>query len=133
MVVYATQTICKIFLLLHYLAIVWVWIGSEDFLDYEKGYPPWQIAIEDFQNYSNYRLYIFSVYWVCTVVTTVGYGDYAGQNTLELSYSFLLEFFGIVVFSMLQVAVQGVVNHDASYGNYASEMDNRIAVWLLEL
>lgn len=77
-IVYASQTICRIFMLIHYLAIVWVWIGSDYFIDYEEGYPPFQVAIEDFHGYSKYRMYIFSVYWVCTVVTTVGYGDYAG-------------------------------------------------------
>ena len=76
--VYASQTICRIFMLLHYLAIVFIWIGSDQFIDYEEGYPPWQIAYDDFKGYTKYRLYIFSVYWVCTVVTTVGYGDYAG-------------------------------------------------------
>ena len=77
-VVYASQTICRIFMLLHYLAIVWMYIGSESFIGYEEGYDPWQTSIEDFNDYTVYRLYIFSVYWVCTVVTTVGYGDYAG-------------------------------------------------------
>ena len=76
--VYASQTICRIFMLLHYLAIVWIWVGSEHFVGYEEGYPPFQVAIEDFAGYSKYRMYVFSVYWVCTVITTVGYGDYAG-------------------------------------------------------
>ena len=65
-------------MLIHYLAIVWIWVGSDYFIDYEEGYPPFQVAIEDFHGYSKYRMYIFSIYWVCTVVTTVGYGDYAG-------------------------------------------------------
>ena len=41
--VYACSTLCRITLLLHYLAIVWVWIGSESFADYEQGYLPWQL------------------------------------------------------------------------------------------
>ena len=65
-------------MLLHYLAIVWIWVGSDYFVGYEEGYPPFQVAIEDFEGYSKYRMYVFSVYWVCTVITTVGYGDYAG-------------------------------------------------------
>ena len=39
-IVFASQTICRIFMLLHYLAIVWVWIGSDYFIGYEEGYPP---------------------------------------------------------------------------------------------
>ena len=101
MIVYACSTLCRIALLLHYLAVIWVWVGSASFIGYEDGYEPWQIAIADFEGYSKFQLYVFSVYWVCTVVTTVGYGDYAGGTTLELIYTICLEFFGLVVFSVL--------------------------------
>ena len=70
---------------------------------------------------------------MCTVVTTVGYGDYAGTTSLERVYTFLLEFFGLVVFSVLQVAVQQVVNHDSSFDNFIMEMDSRISLWLMNL
>ena len=117
-VVYACQTLCRIVMLLHYLAVVWLWVGSEYFLDYEVGYQPWQFSIEDFRGQTKQNLYYFSVYWVCTVVTTVGYGDYYGTTSLERVYTFLLEFFGLVVFSVLQVAVQQVVNHDPSFESF---------------
>ena len=104
-IVYACSTLCRIVMLLHYLAVLWLWVGSEYFLDFEEGYPPWQYSIEDFRGKSKQNLYYFSVYWVCTVVTTVGYGDYAGTTSLERIVTFLLEFFGLLVFSVLQVAV----------------------------
>lgn len=37
-IVYACQTLCRIAMLLHYLAVVWLWVGSEYFLDFEDGY-----------------------------------------------------------------------------------------------
>ena len=37
-IVYACQTLCRIVMLLHYLAVVWLWIGSDYFLDFEEGY-----------------------------------------------------------------------------------------------
>jgi hypothetical protein len=104
-VVYACQTLCRIVMLLHYLAVAWLWIGSEQFIGYEEGYDPWQFSIEDFVGKDKQNLYFFSVYWVCTVVTTVGYGDYSGQTSLERLFTFFLMFFGLVVFSVLQVAV----------------------------
>ena len=64
------------------------------------------MANEDFEGYTRYRLYIFSVYWVCTVVTTVGYGDYSGGTTLELIFTIILELFGVIVFAKVQIAVQ---------------------------
>ena len=88
---------------------MWIWIGSEQFAGYELGYEPWQLAIKDFEGYSQYRIYIFSVYWVCTVVTTVGYGDYAGGTTLEFLYTICIEFFGIILVSSVQIVVQQVV------------------------
>jgi len=63
----------------------------------------------------------------------VGYGDYAGQTSLERVYTFLLEFFGLVVFSVLQVAVQQLVKHDASFDSFIIEMDQRINFWLMNL
>ena len=88
-------------MLLHYLSVGWVWIGSEDFMTWEVDRTPFFVANSDFHDDTKYRIYIFSVYWVCTVITTVGYGDYAGSTTLEYEYSIFLEFFGLVVFSML--------------------------------
>ena len=46
-----------------------------------------------------------SVYWVCTVITTVGYGDYSGSTSTEYVAMMGLEFFGMVVFAVLQVTV----------------------------
>ena len=132
-VVYAYQTLCRILMLLHYLAIAWLWLGSSSFDNYEEGLVPWIRFNEDFAGYSIMKLYIFSVYWVCTVVTTVGYGDYYGATTIEYLYTIFLEFFGLVVFSVLQVAVLQLVNHDASFNSYITEKDTNIIYWLKDL
>ena len=50
-VVYAFSTVCKILLMLHFLALIWIWIGSESFADFEPGYKPWLLSIEDFEGY----------------------------------------------------------------------------------
>ena len=80
---YAFSVLSKIFMLLHYLCIIWIYLGGRDFIDYEEGSLPWRYANEDFHDMSNYQLYVFSTYWVFTVITTVGYGDYSGGTTLE--------------------------------------------------
>ena len=38
---YAFSTGAKIAILLHYLSCLWIYIGSEEFIDYEPGYLPW--------------------------------------------------------------------------------------------
>ena len=40
-IVYACSTLTQIFLLMHCLAVFWVWIGSESFIDYQEGAEPW--------------------------------------------------------------------------------------------
>ena len=40
------------------------------------------------------------------MLTTVGYGDYAGQNSEEFIFSILIEFGGISFFAMLTVMIK---------------------------
>ena len=120
----------QIGLLLHYLAVFWIWIGSYRFIGYEEGLDPWQLANEDFHDFSKYQLYVFSAYWVCTTISTVGYGDYAGGTTLEYIVSLGLEFFGLVVFSLLEVTVTTVINYDISYDTFKMIKDQRILQWI---
>ena len=40
-IVYACATFCRIAILLHFLAIVWVYIGSDHFIGFEEGLDPW--------------------------------------------------------------------------------------------
>ena len=106
MIVYAFSTFSKIIILLHYLGCLFIYIGSERFIDFEEGYVPWTIANSDFHNMSNNELMIFADYWVCTVVTTVGYGDYTGSTSIEYMFTFGIEFFGFVIFAALQIALR---------------------------
>ena len=91
---------------------------------------PWQVANEDFIDYSKYQIYIFSVYWVCTVVTTVGYGDYSGGTSLEYIVTIALEFCGMVVFALLQVSVNTIVYYDTSYESHCGEKNTAMVHWL---
>lgn len=120
-VTFAISVIAKIFILLHYLSCVWIYIGGPDFLDYEEGYLPWQYENSDFHGMTYYQLYVFSTYWVFTVITTVGYGDYSGGTTLEYQVTLFLQFFGLVVFTGLQMSVTRVVNSKYNFRHYIEE------------
>mmetsp|Transcript_28790 Transcript_28790/g.38390 ORF Transcript_28790/g.38390 Transcript_28790/m.38390 type:complete len:142 (+) Transcript_28790:938-1363(+) len=98
---YAISTFTKITVLLHYLGCLFIYIGSERFVDFEEDHVPWTIANSDFHGMSNVELMIFADYWVCTVVTTVGYGDYTGSTSLEYVFTFSIEFFGFLIFAAL--------------------------------
>lgn len=127
---FAFSTICKIFILLHYLCIIWIYIGGAAFLEYEEGHKPWQYADDDFHGMSNYQLYVFSTYWVFTVITTVGYGDYTAGTTLEYQFSVFLQIFGLVTFTAIQITVTRVVNSKYSFRHYIKEREDQIDFWL---
>ena len=70
---------------------------------------------------------------MCTVITTVGYGDYFGTTTLELEFTILLEFLGFVIFSVLQIGVLQIVNAEKQFDSEISEIDFRVLNWLMTL
>ena len=47
------------------------------------------------------RLYFVSFYYTITTMTTVGYGDVVGTNTLERLVSIVNEVVGVIVFSII--------------------------------
>ena len=108
-IVYAIATACQIMVLLHYLGCIWIYLGSRSFEEYEVDHLPWILANEDLQALSKPQLFVFSTYWVCTVITTVGYGDYTGGTSLEYLFSLGIELFGFIIFAILRIAVLQLV------------------------
>ena len=47
------------------------------------------------------RLYFVSFYYTITTITTVGYGDMVGTNTLERLVSIVNEVVGVIIFSII--------------------------------
>ena len=84
----------------HLLALFWIELG----LKYEDGWIK-KLQEENYDgvwaSYGPQEMYIFSMYWICTVLTTVGYGDFSGQNEREYLFSIFLEFGGLLLFSLL--------------------------------
>ena len=75
------------------------------------------------------QLFIYATYWVCTVVSTVGYGDYTGGTTLEYLVSIAIEFFGFIIFALIQFAVLSFTEVNNSYETYVEELDFQALVW----
>ena len=59
-----------------------------------------------FKIYSPNQIYVFSIYWVFTVLTTVGYGDYNGQTSEEFIFTIFIEFGGISFFAMMTIMIK---------------------------
>ena len=96
--------VTSVLLIAHWFACAWIYLGmlSEDsWINAQKtaaSTPDGQIVSE---TYGMSETYILSLYWICTVLTTVGYGDFSGSTDEELLFSIFLESGGLFLFSIL--------------------------------
>ena len=114
----------------HILACVWLELG----LHYEDGFmkllresdPVWQ-------TYGPAELYIFSLYWIFEVLTTVGYGDFSGGNEREWLFSIVLEFGGLLLFSILTGLLVELVSIGGNFDTLLSEYSEKVNIWVMKL
>lgn len=76
------------------------------------------------------QVYIFSLYWCFTVLTTVGYGDFAGGNTREFVFSIILEFCGLTFFALLTGLIPPLVSPDQDYEAMLMEKTSDLDLWI---
>ena len=95
-------TMLCIFLIVvvHALACLWILIGHK----VENSWIVVHGATEDYT--SNTNLYIASIYWIVTTLTTVGYGDLKGYTPYEYMFQIGVEFIGIGFFALFMGEIQ---------------------------
>lgn len=82
---------------------------------------------------NKYEMYIKSVYWVITTLTTVGYGDYKGYTPSEYIVQMGVEFLGIGIFSYLMGSINNLVGSDETLQEIIDERIEDIELWLRKL
>ena len=138
-ILYSFVTISNILALLHYLACLWLYIGLPQMAEtYYARYGaadevPWILGTDEFAVMGKYELYVFAIYWVCTVITTVGYGDYSGATSFEFCVTMFLEFFGIFIFAYLSIAMNKLFDTSDSHSTYITAVESDLDMWLLKL
>jgi hypothetical protein len=83
-----------------------------------------------FETYTNSQLYIFVTYWVFEVITTCGYGDFAGGTKAEYLVSIVLEFGGFIVFSIFMLLVERFIKSGFSFEQFIGTRFSEINTWI---
>ena len=99
---------------LHILSCIHIFIGKHT-------YPGW-IYANNFQDYSISNLYMISIYYLITTMTTVGYGDIASDSFVEIIFRIILLAVGIICYSWLISSISNGINKQ-SYAsiNFSNE------------
>ena len=118
------------FLIAHLLACCWLWLGTRYGTEFSQ---PWMIANEAFLLYDEQQLYIFSIYWICETISTVGYGDFTGGTTIEIACSLILETIGFIFYSVMMVRTSQAFDQNFDVSYYRQQKIQEADQWLLRL
>ena len=73
---------------------------------------------------SNLDIYIVSMYWTITTITTVGYGDISGNNLPEKIYCCIIMIVGVFAFGFANGTLAAIMtNYDNKSEDYQNKME----------
>jgi hypothetical protein len=67
------------------------------------------------QEFTNMEIYMLSLYWTITTITTVGYGDISGTNSIERIFCSIIMLIGVISFSYANGSLSSILTtYDSS-------------------
>jgi hypothetical protein len=102
---------------IHLFTCLWIFTAKQNVSDddwiYQEGY----------EGLSNPKLYMASVYFTVTTITTVGYGDISGQNPYEQLFCVVLMLLGVISFSFSTGSLSSILSsYDSSQANFKRKL-----------
>ena len=73
------------------------------------------------------------MYWVFTVITTVGYGDFTGGNLIEWLFTIILEFLGLALVAIVICLLRPLVQPQADFRQLLSAHMLNMDLWIMKL
>ena len=79
------------------------------------------------------ELYIQSIYFIITTLTTLGYGDFKGYTPTEYLFQMIVEFLGIGVFSYLMGSINELVGTESTLQDIIDDRVDQTDQWLRQI
>jgi len=70
---------------------------------------------------------------VVTTLTTVGYGDYKGFTNNEYTFTYIVEFIGILFFSIMMGSINDIMEGNDQDSDIIESKLESVDVWLVKL
>ena len=106
----------------HVIACVWVMVASlQKDLNTEK-----KTWIEEFgyTEIAKVELYLTSLYWAFTTITTVGYGDISGKTPSEMVYCIIIMYTGVLCFTFASGSITTFIqSYDSENAIYKQKLE----------
>lgn len=116
-------------IIIHVISCIWIITAQMVELVYDYDGNEEVDAIESWKNsfndLSNDALYLTSFYFAVTTITTVGYGDITGKNTLERGISVIVMLIGVISFSFATGALSSIMQN---YDQASAKLQERITI-----
>ena len=110
-----------------------IWIVLASWSEEESFIHVLQRENDQWKEYGIFEIYVFSLYWILTVISTVGYGDFSGINEREWLFSIILEFSGLLIFSTTTALITPLFSFGGDFNAFLSEKKNQMDFWIMKL
>jgi len=95
----------------HFSACFWIFTAEVSEEGEQVSDDNW-IHSGDYQKLTNSQLYITSFYFTITTMTTVGYGDISGTNTIERITCCILMIMGVLFFTYTSGTITNIITNE---------------------
>lgn len=73
------------------------------------------------------------MYWMFTVTSTVGYGDFTGGTNGEYLVTIFIEFVGMICFAVLALLVNQLAESGLTYEKFISNKFTVLEEWIIKV
>lgn len=125
-------------MLAHLCACLWIYSGFIDRNEVEAARESW-VYVNDLHGNDeegnpylkdSAALYVFSLYWVFTTLTTVGYGDYSAGTTAEYLIVVVFEFIGFCYNAVLISIMSSFFASEATFQDLLDSRLDQMDLWM---